>query len=235
MWLTLITGRIVSIWRGLPSGVKGFILGTVVGTTLLSVSCSGWRTAATKERIAAENLKASLDSTRALSAEHDTIFARLIAQKDVELAGALAKAAKKQGDKPKSVVGVKVTGTEVRADTSHKQASGPIADSLVLSKPPITGVVKATVKDSTWFWSARLRPSPVDVTVAVGCGKAGPEVLVDGPDWATVNIGANSTVSPNVCHQSPSKWWSGFKSGVVVSGATYVAIRVVGSILTKGK
>lgn len=235
MWRTVF-GRVASLWHGLPVGVRGFtsgILGGLIVLTAFSGSCGSNR----KDRIALENLHAALDSTRAITAKHDTVYARLIAQKDVELTGALRTVAHRQHDKPRAVVTVAVGGRGLDTTTSHTRTDvGGVegstgqhfsaSDSLSLTAPPVVGTVKATVTDSTWLWSAHLRPSPVDLTLALTCGPNGPEVLAQGPSWVSTSIGTGQAAS-EVCHPKPSRWFAGVKTGVVVTSAVVVALKIL--------
>lgn len=250
MWASVI-GRIAGFWHILDPEYKGFILGLVVGLTALSLSCGTSANTARLERIGKQNAEAALDSTRKLTSGHDTVYARLIAQKDVELAGALRKVASSQGTKPRAVVTVTIGGRGLDTTASHRvqrpsglpvgnelgdgRRAGPntLRDSLRLPGPPVEGVVTATATDSIWLWSARLRPSPVNLTLAITCGKKGPEVLAHGPDWIGTSVDAGQ-VDPTVCNPKPSRWVNGFKSGVVVTAGTYVVFRVVRFLLQKG-
>jgi hypothetical protein len=238
MWLTSILGSVAGVWRGLPARWQGFILGTVVGVTVLSLSCgTSYKRA---ETIALQNALAATDSTRKLVAHRDTVYARLLAQKDVQLAGALASVARKQGDKPRAVVTVTARGRSLDTTVSHPRGnfccrtvphdsvSRPWQrDSLVLPGPPVQGVVTATVTDSTWIWSARLRPSPVDITLAITCGKKGAEILGTGPPGVPWSIGyKGGVVDPTLCNPKPSQFGRGVRTGVLLTGATYVVLRL---------
>jgi hypothetical protein len=230
MWLTSILGSVTGIWRGLPARWQGFILGTVVGATVLSLSCgTSYKRA---ETIALQNALAATDSTRKLSAHKDTVYARLLAQKDVQLAGALASVARKQGDKPRAVVTVTARGRSLDTTATHVSTGGggrgiARSDSLVVAGPPVQGVVKATVTDSTWLWSARLRPSPVDITLAITCGKKGAEILGTGPPGVPWSIGyKDGVVDPTLCNPKPSQFGRGVRTGVLLTGATYVVLRL---------
>jgi hypothetical protein len=58
------------------------------------------------EKVSRQNAEAALDTTRSISTKQGEVYARLLAQKDVELAGALASAAHQRGSKPVAQVGV---------------------------------------------------------------------------------------------------------------------------------
>lgn len=240
MWL-LVIGRITGFWRGLAPRTQAFVMGLVAGMIALSLLCGFWPHKSQAPQIAAENAAAALDSTRAYYAKHDTIYARLLAQKDVQLAGALRDVASQRSDKPRAVVtvtargrGVDTTATHVSGDvvSPSRPIPGTRTDSLVLAGPPVEGVVSATVTDSTWYWRAKLMPSPVDITLALTCSKTGPEVLASGPPWISASIGSGQ-VDPKVCHPTPSRWANGFRAGVVFTGTAYVVFRVVKSLLSK--
>lgn len=233
MWRTVL-GKVASLWRGLSGNVKGFILGIPVGLivlSLFSVTCGS----NSKDRIALENLNAALDSTRAIAAKHDTVYARLLAQKDVQLTGALHDVARAQRDRPRAVVTVTGRGSVLDTTARHRfvdAGHGIRRDSLLFTVPPILGRVDVAVTDSEMLWAAHLRPSPVNLTLALTCGPKGPEVLAKGPGWISTSV-EGGQVDPTVCHPKPSRWFAGVKTGVAITAGTYVAVKILGSILHK--
>lgn len=259
MW-GIAFAKFVALWRSLPAGVKGFTLGIAVGLLLsLAFSLRG-QDSARQERVARQNAEAALDSTRAIAAHHDTVFARLLAQKDVEFRGAVATAARLRRDKANLSARLAVSAPAVRTTATHR-VDGPggvrdgavrgattgtgsggatapgdvsgtgasVTDSLVLSGPPVEGTVGVTVTPrpgATQFdWDARLRPSPVDLEVGLGCGEDGPELLTHGPPFARVEI-KSGEVDPDVCN--PPKVRVGLvRRGLEVVGGVAVVVGVV--------
>jgi hypothetical protein len=201
------------------------------------------------ERISRQNAEAALDSTRSISTRHGDVFARIIAQKDVQFAGALAEASEYRRLHPKLAVSVVVRGGTLDTSTTHTVPTGvgdrhadglqpsnavhagpdgARSDSLVLAGPPVRGVVSVAVRDSTFFWAAHLRPSPIPLEIGLGCGKNGPEILAHGPSWVETEI-SPGTVDPKVCNPPGSKFWTGVKYGIGTT-AGITALVVIGRL-----
>jgi hypothetical protein len=237
-------GKLVGLWVKLPAGAKGFTSGILAGLLLSAGISLLWPRHDPADRIALQNAKAALDSTRAIAAGHDTVFARLLAQKDVQIAGALGTVASLRGDNAKLSAKLVIVSAEHRTTESHSvpggdagagEASGSqspsVSDSLVLSGPPVEGTVGVTVTaqpDTTlrFDWDARLRPSPVHLEVGLGCGADGPELTAHGPAWTHVEI-QPSEVEPGVCNPT-------MRVGVVRRGLEVVGGVTVGALIVKG-
>ena len=246
MWAFVVS--LVRRWAALPGGIKGFTSGILAGV-LLSVAFSlAWPRHDPSDRIALQNAKAALDSTRTIAAKHDTLFARLLAQKDVEFSGAMGAVASLRRANAKLSAKLDVVSAEQRTTATHTVGGGQtpgggtapgtdglgealrVSDSLVVAGPPVEGTVGVTVttqSDSVRFdWDARLRPSPVHLEVGLGCGKDGPELVANGPDFAHVEI-QPSEVKPEVCNPS-------VRVGVVRKGLEVVGGVTVGVLAAKG-
>lgn len=244
MW---ILAKAAGLWRSLPVEVKAFTLGLVAGLLLSTAFSLFGSDSARKERIARQNVEAALDSTRKILANHDTVFARLLVQKDVELSGALRTAASLRGDNAKLSAKLALRGAEQHTTESHTVGGDDtplpavqggdggtgesVTDSLVLAGPPVEGTVGVTVTAQAdtslrFHWDARLRPSPVDLEVAVGCGKDGPELTAHGPPYLSVDI-ERGEVDPKVCNPAVS-------IGPVSKGLRAVGAVAVVAVVVKG-
>jgi hypothetical protein len=233
-------------WTSLSPGARGFVAGTAAGLLLSTALWHGWRQAAEVarlEQVARQNAVAALDSTRKIAAGRDTVYARILAQKDVELAGALGAAARLRGDNARLQATLRIAGAGVDTSASHSVDAGDsagdipgaaeglaVADSLVLAGPPVEGTVSVTVTaqpDTTvrFDWNAKLRPTPVDLSLGLGCGEDGPELLADGPEWVGVEI-APGQVDPAVCNP-PSARVGPVERGFQVVGVGAVVVGIV--------
>lgn len=253
--------KVVGLWRSLGPGARGFTLGALAGMALSAAISLAWPRHDPADRIALQNAKAALDSTRALAAKHDTLFARLLAQKDVEFTGAMAEVAKQRGDNAKLNAKLSVSGSVSHSTASHvvrgsergrkdsgdgaggvpsgKSTSGAtsvqrdmVGDTLVLpvgqSVQGTVGVTVTAQPDTTlrFDWDARLRPSPINLEVGLGCGQDGPELLANGPPWTHVEI-QPSEVAPEVCNPA-------VRVGVVRRGLEFVGAAAVTAGIVKG-
>lgn len=186
------------------------------------------------EKIARQNAEATRDSTRSISTKQGEVYARLLYQTQVELTGALASAAHIRGLRPVAQDGVTVVSRYADTVAVHRgrgsvpgnvQGDKAQQDSLQFFGPPVSGVVSVTVKDSTFFWSAHLRPSPVPLALSIGCGKDGPEFTATGAPWVSVLIDPGS-VEPRVCNP-PKIHRSIVEKGLTATGAVFVIVKVV--------
>lgn len=229
MWLELATKALKSRWLpwSLLLAVAGFSMH--LGSSL------------DYQKIATQNAVAARDSTRSISTKHGEVYARIIAQKDVELGGALATVAHLRRLHPVAALplvitvgGVDTTATHGTVGGNGQSAAGAdstgagrsIRDSLVFTPPPIGGVVTVDVRDSTIYWTARLKPAPVPLTLSLGCGKDGPEVTASGPSWVATEI-KTGQVDPKVCNPPSSKFWTGVKWGAGITAVVVVAHSVL--------
>lgn len=242
MW---ILAKAAGLWRSLSPAVKGFVVGIAAGLLLSAAFSHFGQDSARKERIARQNVQAALDSTRKILAHHDTVFARLLVQKDVELSGALRTVASQRHYNAKLSAKLALRSAERHTTESHTQpgdlAGGAVgndppvsvSDSLHLAGPPVEGTVGVTVTaqpDTTvrFAWDARLRPSPIDLSVGVGCGKDGPELIANGPPYLSVGIDKGE-IDPKVCNPLPSVGPVG--KGLQVVGAAAVILGIVEGVI----
>jgi hypothetical protein len=189
------------------------------------------------EKVSKQNAEAALDTTRSISTKQGEVYARLLAQKDVELAGALASAAHQRGSKPVAQVGVVTKPRGVDTAATHLlpganetdpgvRGSAVRSDSLVLKGPPVVGTVAVLVDTSAIHWTAKLRPSPVPLSLSVGCGKSGPELTASGPDWVETEIKPGQ-IDPKVCNPPGTKFWTGVKWGGGVALGSVVLLKIL--------
>lgn len=235
-WVLVLLQMARNGWSSVAALRGGIIL---LGATLLTVTWLAGHTKDSSGQIALENALSALDSTRKIAAGHDTVYARLLAQKDVELRGALATAVRSRRDVARAQLAVRVHAPALDTTATHRGSvaasddRSSLGDSLSFIGPPVEGVVRVSVRDSTFYWAAHLRPSPVDLTVAISCGETGPEAFVHGPQWVkNITISAGQ-VDPKVCHPAPSKFFSGVKTGVVVTVGAIVTVKIIQALAGK--
>jgi len=115
----------------------------------------------------------------------------------------------------------------VRPDTvfvEHPADTSSLADSV--KGPPADVSVRLSLSSPpTWSWS--IRPSPIPLTVDVGCrGRLDPDVLVTAPDWVRLDSVA-TRVRTDVCGSVVRR------PSVVKTALTWVGLVLIGTQLGK--
>lgn len=200
------------------------------------------------QRISRQNAEAALDVTRSISTRHGEVYARIIAQKDVELAGALREAAGQRDLRPVAGVGISLESQGLDTTATHPipprtvvsgsgDPGGPegtevhpgersLRDSLVVVGPPVEGVVGIELRDSTILWTARLKPSSIPLTLSLGCGERGPEAMVQGPIGVETEI-VRGQIDPKICNPPGTKFWTGVKYGAGITAIIVALLHIL--------
>ena len=173
--------------------------------------------------IAVENAYAAGDTVRLLrdaKAKDSLGFTRSLQQRDVDLDGLARRLAKAEGlnvrlraDLAVATRGLDTVVVGVAAPLAGD--SGRLVDSVVVTGPPISGVVTADL--APWrptTWGLRLKPDPISLTVVVGCREGlPPSLIVTAPEWATVT--PKGVLDPSICHPKAQKArWPWFLGGI---------------------